>query len=338
MAGTPKTLNSLKQRHDMSKKFLYLALLLTGCVGSVWAQNYPSKPIKMVVPYPAGGAADITARVLGQKMSESMGVPILVDNKPGANGMIGTDAVAKAVPDGYTLLLDASGPLVVNPALYAKVPYDPVKDLIPISQVTTFQYVLVVPASSPISSVAELVTAAKARPGEFSYGSTGVGGGGHLAGELLGLMTGTKLTHAPYKGSAPALADLLGGQLSFTFDTVITSVPQVKAGKLRAYAVSGLKRATSFPQVPTMNELGYKGFDITQFQGLLAPAKTDPAIIARLHQEVLKALKSPDVIARLVTDGGNELVGSSPEEFALQIKNDLARYRKLIKDADIKQE
>jgi tripartite-type tricarboxylate transporter receptor subunit TctC len=322
----------------MNKNILYTAALLAGGIGSAWAQGYPSKPIKMVVPYAAGGAADITARVLGQKMSESLGVPVVVDNKPGANGMIGTDAVAKAAPDGYTLLLDASGPLVVNPALYAKVPYDPVKDLMPISQVTTFQYVLVVPASSPINSVPELVAVAKARPGTLSYGSTGVGGGGHLAGELLGLMTGTKLTHVPYKGSAPALADLLGGQLSFTFDTVITSVPQVKAGKLRAYAVSGPRRAKSFPQVPTMSELGYKGFEITQFQGLLAPARTDPAIIARLHQEVLKALKSPEVIQRLETEGGNELVGSTPGEFASQIQSDLALYRKLIKDADIKQE
>lgn len=322
----------------MNKKILYAAALLAGSIGSACAQGYPSKPIKVVVPYAAGGAADITARVLGQKMSESMGVPVLVDNKPGANGMIGTDFVAKAAPDGYTLLLDASGPLVVNPSLYAKVPYDPLKDLIPISQATTFQYVLVVPAASPINSVQELVAAAKAKPGALSYGSTGVGGGGHLAGELFGLMSGTRLTHVPYKGSAPALADLLGGQLSFTFDTVVTSVPQVKAGKLRAYAVSGPRRAKSFPQVPTMSELGYKGFEITQFQGLLAPAKTDPAIIARLHQEMVKALKSPDVIQRLETDGGNELVGSSPSEFASQIQSDLALYRKLIKDADIKQE
>ena len=323
---------------SMDHKKAGLAVLLMLCLGSAWAQTYPAKPIRLVVPYAAGGAADITARVLGQKMSESLGVPVVVDNKPGANGMIGTDAVAKAAPDGYTLLMDASGPLVVNPAMYTKVPYDPVKDLMPISQVTTFQYVLVVPAASPINSLAELVAAAKAKPGALSYGSTGVGGGGHLAGEMLGLMTGTKLTHVPYKGSAPALADLLGGQLSFTFDTVITSVPQVKAGKLRAYAVSGPKRSTSFPQVPTMSELGYKGFDITQFQGLLAPAKTDPAIIARLHQEVVKALKSPEVIQRLETEGGNELVGSSPSEFASQIKSDLALYRKLIKDADIKQE
>ena len=322
----------------MTKKLFLTAALCLACISSAIAQAWPSKPIKVVVPYPAGGAADITARVLGQKMAESLGVAIVIDNKPGANGMIGTDIVAKAAPDGYTLLLDASGPLVVNPALYAKVPYDTERDLIPISQATTFQYVLVVPAASPITSVPDLVAAAKAKPGTLSYGSTGVGGGGHLAGELLGLMSGTKVTHIPYKGSAPAMADLLGGQLSFTFDPMVTAVPQIRAGKLRAFAVSGPKRAKALPQVPTMDELGYKGFSITQFQGFLAPAHTDAAIITRLHQEVVKAMKSPDVVQRLEIDGGNDLIGNTPAEFAAQIKSDLAMYRKLIKDADIKQE
>ncbi len=322
----------------MTKKILLAATLVMACISSAIAQSWPSKPIKVVVPYPAGGAADITARVLGQKMAESLGVAVVIDNKPGANGMIGTDIVAKAAPDGYTLLLDASGPLVVNPALYAKVPYDTERDLIPISQATTFQYVLVVPTASPITSVPDLVAAAKAKPGTMSYGSTGVGGGGHLAGELLGLMSSTKVTHIPYKGSAPAMADLLGGQLSFTFDPMVTAVPQIRAGKLRAFAVSGPKRAKALPQVPTMDELGYKGFSITQFQGFLAPAQTDPAIIARVHQEVVKAMKSPDVVQRLEIDGGNDLIASSPTEFAAQIKGDLAMYRKLIKDADIKAE
>lgn len=321
----------------MNRKALFL-LLLMAYLGSCWAQTYPIKPIKLVVPYAAGGAADITARVIAQKMSESMGVPIVVDNRPGANGMIGTENVAKAAPDGYTLLLAASGPLVVNPALYAKVPYDPLKDLLPISQVTTFQYVVVVISSSPIGSMQDLVAMAKANPGAISYGSTGVGGGGHLAGEMLGLLTGTKLAHVPYKGGAQAMPDLLGGQLSFTFDAVVTTVPLVQAGKLRAYAVTGPRRAKALPQVPTLDELGYKGFNVTQFQGLLAPANTAPAIIARLHQEVAKAVKSADVIQRLETDGGNELVGNSPSEFATQIKNDLTLYRKLIKDAKIKQE
>jgi tripartite-type tricarboxylate transporter receptor subunit TctC len=322
----------------MRRKILLALALFLACVGAAFAQAYPSRPIRIVVPYAAGGSADITARVLGQKMSQSMGVPIIIDNKGGANGMIGTDVVAKSPPDGYTLLLDASGPLVVNPSLYAKVPYDTLKDFIPISQITTFQYVMVVSDASPIKSLNDLVAAAKAKPGTISYGSTGIGGGGHLAGELFALMSGTKLIHVPYKGSAPALADLLAGQLSFTFDTVITSVPLVRAGKLRAYAVSGPHRAKSLPDVPTLSELGYKGFEITQFQGLLSPAKTDPAIVSRLHQEVVKALKSPDVVQRLETDGGNELVGGAPAEFAAQIQSDLALYRKLIADADIKQQ
>ena len=318
----------------------FTALTLAFCamagLGTVHAQTYPSKPIRMVVPYAAGGNADITARLIARKMSESMGVPILVDNKGGANGMIGTDIVAKAPADGYTLLMDASGPLVINPVLYAQVPYDPLKDLVPISQILTFQYVLVVPQSSPITSLPALIAKAKAQPGTMSYGSTGIGGGGHLAGELLALMSGTSLTHVPYKGSALALSDLLGGHLSFTYDTVITSVPQIEGKQLRAFAVSGPTRAKSLPQVPTMQELGFKGFDITQFVGLLAPAKTDPAIITRLHQEAVKAVKSAEVVQRLEVEGGNQLVGSSPTEFMEQMQRDLALYGKLVKDAKIK--
>ena len=322
--------------------FKAIALLLGAVAllgsGTANAEAYPSKPIRLIVPYAAGGAADITARVVGQKLTERLGVPVVIDNRGGANGSIGTDAVARAAPDGYTLLLVASGPIVVNPTLYQKIPYDPVKDLAPVTQITSYQYALVVPASSPIKSLPELVQAAKASPGKYSYGSTGIGGGGHLAGEMLANMTGTHLTHVPYKGSALALSDLLGGQLSFTFDTVVTTVPQINAGKLRGFAVSGPKRAASLPQLPTMAELGYKGFDITQFQGLFAPAKTDPAIIKRLHDEVVQVLKSPDVVQRLVTEGGNDLVGNTPEEFGRQIKSDLALYGKLIKDANIKAE
>jgi len=316
------------------------ALLLALAVGAgvAHAQPYPSKPIRIVVPYVAGGNADITARTYAQKLGESLGVSVLVDNRPGANGGIGTDAVAKAAPDGYTLLHTASGPIVVNPVLYAKVPYDPVKDFAPVTQVLTFMYVLVVEAASPIKSVGDLAAAAKARPGALSFGSTGIGGGNHLAGELFALMTGTKLTHVPYKGSAAALADLLGGQLSFMFDTPITSVPHLKTGKLRAYAVTGLTRAAALPNIPTLDELGMKGFEITQFQGLLAPAGTDRAIIARLNQETVKALKLPDVIDRLATQGGNEIVGGTPEEFSRLITTQLAQYAKLVKDAGIKPE
>lgn len=323
----------------MNSLHAVLLLALSGFAACANAQlDYPNKPIRLVVPYVAGGAADITARVIGQKLSESLGQTVIVDNKPGANGMLGTDAVAKAAPDGYTLLLTASGPIVVNPVLYARVPYDPVNDLAPISQITSYQYALAVAASSSFQGIPDLIAAARAKPQSISYGSTGIGGGGHLAGVLFAQITGTDMIHVPYKGAAPALADLLGGQISFNFEPVVTAAPQVKAGKLRAFAVSGPKRAPTLPQLPTMMELGFKGFNITQFQGMFAPAKTDPAIIARLHQEIVKAARSADVVRRLVDEGGNELVAGSPPEFARQIKSDLALYGKLIKDAGVKPE
>ncbi len=304
-------------------------------VGEVSAQSYPAKPIRMIVPYPAGGNADITTRLVARRMSESLNTPIVIENRGGANGGIGTELVAKAVPDGYTLLAAASGPIVINPVLLKKVPYDPQKDLAPISQILTFQYVLVTPASSSIKSLDELISQAKARPGSLSYGSTGVGGGGHLAGELLALMSATRLNHVPYKGSAPALADLLGGHLAFTYDTVITSTPLIESGQLRAFAVSGPKRAGSLPRVPTMQELGFKGFEVTQFVGLFAPAGTDATIVARLHQEVVKAIRNDELTQKIEVQGGNELVGSSPAEFAQLISRELEMYDRLIKGANI---
>ncbi|ANN79068.1 Bug family tripartite tricarboxylate transporter substrate binding protein [Bordetella flabilis] len=320
----------------MKKIQAWLGFLLLAIAGSAaHAADYPSKPIRVIVPYVAGGAADITARVIAQKMSMSMGVALVVENKPGANGMIGTDFVAKSAPDGYTLLLDASGPLVVNPALYAKTPYDPVRDFAPITQIASYQYVLVVPRQSSIHSLDDLIAQARAKPGQLSYGSAGVGAGGHLAGELLGLMTGTQLVHVPYKGNAQALTDVLSGQLSFTFDTVVTAAPHIQSGRLRAYAVSGPRRAGVLPDVPTMEELGYKGYAVTQFQGLLAPAGTDPGIIARLHDEAVKAARMPDVVRKLETEGGNDMVAGTPEEFAELIRSDLVRYRKLVEDAHI---
>ena len=314
-----------------------LTALMGVCALSVWAQPsaYPNKPIRMVVPYAAGGNADITARIVARKMAEGLGQPIVIDNKAGANGGIGTDVVAKAAPDGYTLLMVASGPIVINPVLYSKVPYDPIRDLQPISQVLTYQYALVTPAKSPWFKVDDLIAQARQQPGKLSYGSAGVGAGGHLAGEMLASMTGTQLAHVPYKGNAPALADLLGGVLSFTFDTVVTAVPHVRSGALRPLAVSGPKRASALPQVPTLQELGYKDFDITQFVGLMAPAKTDPAIVRRLHEEVLKALKSSEVIERLQLEGGNDLIGSTPEAFAAVIQRELSMYKKLVTDAKI---
>ncbi|HMH17756.1 MAG TPA: tripartite tricarboxylate transporter substrate binding protein [Burkholderiales bacterium] len=298
-------------------------------------QAYPVRAVHLVVPYVAGGNADIFGRTLAQKLGEALKQPFIVENRAGANGGIGTDFVSKATPDGYTLLATANGPITVNPILYARVPYDPVKDFAPVAQCVVYQYVLVMLADSPIKSIAGLVEAARAKPGAVSYGSTGVGGGNHLAGELLALATRTQMTHVPYKGSAPALADLLGGQLTFMFDTVITSVPQIRAGKLRAFAVSSTKRASALPEVPTMQEAGIRDFDISQWQGVLAPAGTSRTIVDRLNLEIVKAMRAADVHERLVTQGGNEIVTGTPEELAALIKGDLRMYAKLVKDAKI---
>ena len=324
---------------NLARLALLALLAIAAMQGPARAQpGYPDKPVRMIVPSAAGGAADITARIVGQKMSEGLGVPVVIDNRGGANGNIGTDAVAKAAPDGYTVLLVASGPIVVNQSLYARLPYDPLKDLAPVTQLTSYQYALVVPAASPITGIPELVRAAKAEPGKISYGSTGIGGGGHLAGELFAGLTGTRMTHVPYKGAALALADLLGGQLSFTFDTVVTAAPQIASGKLRGYAVTGPRRAAALPRLPTMAELGYRDFDVTQFQGILVPAKTDAAIVERLHAEAVKALRAPDVIKRLATEGGYDLVGSSPADFRRLIQTEAASYGRLIKTSGIKVE
>ena len=298
-------------------------------------QAYPNRPVRFICPYVPGGAGDIFSRTIAQKLTEALGQPVVVDNRPGANGGIGTDLVAKAAPDGHTLLMGNSGPLAVNPVLYKKVPYDPVKDFAPITQGTSYMYVLVVPAALPVANLNEFTALLKAKPGQMTYGSTGIGGGNHLSGELFNLMTGTQSIHVPYTGSAAALAALLGGQLNYMFDTVITSVPHLRAGRLRGIGVTALRRASALPEVPTLDELGLKGFELTQWQAVVAPAGTPKPVVDQLYREVVKALKLPDVVERLATQGGNELVGNTPEEFAQVIKNDLAKYAKLVKSAKI---
>jgi len=315
-----------------------LLVMLLSLALPVAAQDYPNKPVRVIVPYAAGGNADIWARVLSQKLSDALKQPFVVENKAGANGGIGTDLVAKSPPDGYTLLAVASGPIVVNPVLYPKVPYDPVRDLAPVAQCVVYQYVLVTRADAPYKTIGDLVAAAKSNPGGLAYGSTGIGGGNHLAAELFGLATGARFNHVPYKGSAPALADLLGGQLAFMFDTVITSVPHVRAAKLRAFAVSSAKRASSLPEVPTMQEAGFAGFDMSQWQGLLVPAGTPRPIIERLNGAIGKAMRAPDVHERIAVQGGNDIVTGTPEDFAALIRADLQRYGKLIRQAKIRAE
>src|SRR6184192_2663258 len=316
----------------MKTVLVSLAVMLAGAAA---AQDYPAKPVRIIVPYVAGGNADIWARTLAQKLTEAMRQSFVVENKPGANRGIGTDFVAKSTADGYTLLAVASGPIVVNPVLYSNVTYDPLKDLVPVAQCAVYQYALVTRSDSPYKTIADLVAAARAKPGGLAYGSTGIGGGNHLAAELFGLATGTRFNHIPYKGSAPALADLLGGQLAFMFDTVITSVPHVRAGKLRAFAVSSAKRASSLPEVPTMQEAGFAGFDMSQWQGVLAPAGTPRPVVQRLNAEIVKAMHAPDVHERIAVQGGNDIVTGTPEEFDVRIRADLERYGKLIREARI---
>ncbi len=316
---------------------LLTAFCLCLLASPLYAQNYPSRPIRFIVPYVAGGAGDIFARTIGQKYYEAMGQTVVVDNRPGANGIIGTDLTAKSPGDGYTIVMGNSAPFVLNPTLYSKLPYDPVKDFAPVTQGTYYGYVLVVQPSLPVKSLPELVAYAKAKPG-MAYGSTGLGGANHLAGEFLSMMTGIKLTHVPYKGSAAALTDVLSGQLPMMFDTPITSIPQLKAGKLRAIGFTGIRRSPQLPDVATFDELGLKGFEVSSWQGILAPAGTPKPIVDRLYREAAKALKMPDVVERLGTQGGNELIGSSPAEFAALIKSEIAKYAKVIKDAGIRVE
>jgi tripartite-type tricarboxylate transporter receptor subunit TctC len=315
-----------------------IAWILLAVTGGVLAQNYPTRPIRFVVPYVAGGAGDIFARTIGQKFFEAMGQTVVIDNRPGANGIIGSDLVAKSPPDGYTIVMGNSAPFVLNPSLYAKLPYDAVRDFAPVTQGTYYAYVLIVHPSVPAKNIQELVAYAKSKPGLLAYGSTGTGSANHLAGEFLAMMTGTRLTHVPYKGSAAALVDVLGGQLPMMFDTPITSLPQLRAGKLRAIGFSGNRRAPQMPEVPTLDELGLKGFEVSSWQAILAPAGTPKPIVDRLYRETIKALKMPDVIERLGAQGGNELVGSTPEQFAVLIKAEIAKYGKVIKEAGIRVE
>lgn len=301
----------------------------------VWAQGYPARPVRLVVPVAAGGAGDIVARTVASKLSEMWGQQVVIDNRPGANTIIGTELAAKAKPDGYTWLLGVQGSLAINPVTYSKLPYDVLNDFDPVTQITNYGYVLVVHPSLPVRTVRELVALAKSRPGELTYGTSGAGGSNHLAGELFRLMARVRLNAIPYKGSAPALTALLSGELSLMFDTLITSIPQLKAGRLRALGVTLSRRSSSLPDVPTIAEAGVPGYRFDAWQSIVVPAGTSREIVNKIHADVVKVLAMPDVRRKLVDEGANELVGSTPEQFAVRIRSDIERYRKLIRDAGI---
>jgi len=315
-------------------KRLFLALL--GALPLLAAADtYPSKPIRFVVPYPAGGPLDTIARLLGQKVSESVKQPVVVDNKPGAGGNIGADAVAKSPADGYTILMGAVATHAINPTLYASIPYDPVRDFIPVTQVASTPNVLVVNPSVPAASVGEFIAYARANPGKLNFGSGSTGSAGHLAGELFKTQAGVEMTHVPYKGAAPAMNDLVGGQIQLMFDNLASSLGQVKAGRVRALAVTTARRTSLAPDLPTIAESGLPGFDINTWFGIFVPANTPREVVERLHAQFTRALALPDVKERMLALGA-EPVGSRPDEFAAYIRAEGEKYARLIKASGAK--
>jgi tripartite-type tricarboxylate transporter receptor subunit TctC len=312
--------------------FGLLALLIAGSPAA--QTTYPEKPIRMIVGFPAGGAPDTVARLVGQKLSEALRQPIVMENATGAGGNIATEKIAKAAPDGYTIGFVVNGQLVINPSLY-KLTYDPVKDFAPISQLTVTPNMLVVNNAVPAKNVQELVKLAKAKPGELTYGSGGTGTGNHMAAELFKSVAGLDITHIPYKGVLAVVPDLLGGRVTMMFSPLPVVLPLVRDGKLRAIAVTSLKRSSSAPEVPTVAESGYPGFEVTIWYGLLAPAGTPPAIIRKLHLEIVKALAQPDLRAKLA-DQGLDPIGNSSDEFSAIIKSEIPLWAKVIKEAGIK--
>lgn len=300
-----------------------------------FAQGYPNKPVRMVVPFPPGGTTDILARAVGQKLSEAWGQQVVIDNRPGAGGNIGTDLVAKAPADGYTLLMGTVGTQAINASLYAKLPFDPVKDFAPVTLVASVPNVLVVNKTIPSNSVKELIALAKSKPGQLNFASSGNGTSIHLAGELFKSMTGISMTHIPYKGSAPALTDLIGGQTNMMFDNLPSSMQHIKSGTLRALAVTSAKRSPALPDVPTVAESGVPGFEASSWFGVLAPAGTPKEIVAKINADIVKALAAPDIKERLSGQGA-EPVGNSPEQFAAYIKTEIVKWAKVVKDSGAK--
>ena len=295
------------------------------------AENFPSRPVRMIVPYAAGGGADIVGRLIAQRLSEDWRQQVVIDNRAGASGNIGTEIAARAPADGHTLLL--IGPNhTVNVSLYSKLAFDPLKDFAPVSLVTSAPYLLVVNAAVPINSVKDLIVLAKARPGKILYGSAGNGTAGHLGMELIKTMAGIDMVHIPYKGSTPVLTDLLAGQVSVAFDNVLSSASHVKAGRLRAIAVSTLKRSSAMPDVPSVAEAGLPGFEVTVWQGILAPAGTPKPIVDMLNAAIVSALKRPDMKERMAAHGA-EVIGSTPQAFASFMRSDLVKWAKVVKDS-----
>jgi tripartite-type tricarboxylate transporter receptor subunit TctC len=300
----------------------------------VIAQDFPTRPLRMIVPWAPAGAADILARTLSQKMAEHWNQQVVVDNRPGANGVIGTELAARAPADGYTLLMGATGPNSVLPSLVAKLPYDALKDFAPVSLVATTTYVLSVNPSLPVNSVKDLIAYAKSKPGQLTFGSPGAGTPNHLSGEMFKAATGIDMQHVPYKGSAPVITDIMGGQITLAFENIAPVLPHIKSGRLKALAISASKRSALLPDIPTVAESGFPGFQAVGWFGVLAPAGTPHDAIARLNAETVRVLKLADVRERL-SGLGAEIIGSTVEDFATFEKSEIEKWAKVVKSANV---
>jgi len=313
------------------------AVLVFATVSAAFGQAYPSKPVRLIVPFPPGGAVDFYARVVQEPLSEALGQPVVIDNRAGASGMIGADLVAKAAPDGYTLLLGNIASLAINVGIYPKMAYDPARDFTPIMRTVDVNYVLVVHPSVPANTVGELVAYARANPGKLSYGSAGSGSMPHLSTELLKSLTGTDLVHVPYKGCGPMVTDLLGGSVQIVIGDQANLMPHVKTGRLRALAVASPKRSVIYPELPTVAEAGFAGYQATAWQGLVGPAGLPSDIVKRLNETLAKVMAIPAVRQRLV-EGGLDPVPDTPEEFGRFIRAEIVKWSKVARDVGAKAE
>jgi tripartite-type tricarboxylate transporter receptor subunit TctC len=317
-------------------KCLTLAAALAGvfAMNAAGADDYPSHPIKLIVPFAPGGAADAIARIIGKRVSETIGQPMVIENRGGAGAIIGTEDVHKADPDGYTLLLGQAGPISINPGVYKSLPYDPEKDFAPITMTTDYPYVLVVNAKLPVKTFQDFIAMVKAKPGEYNYGTTGVGSSNQLVTELLSSRAGLKMVHVPYRGTALAVADLLAGQVTMVFSDPVSALPHLQAGTLRALAVTTKQRSSVAPDVPTIAESGYPGFEAIAWHGILAPANTPAPIIDKLHDQIVAALNDPPTKALIVAQS-IQIVGDTPKEFAAFIKQDIAQWKAVAIQANV---
>ena len=300
-----------------------------------FAQAYPSKPIRYIVPFPAGGGQDLVVRALAPRMSEALGQTVIVDNRPGAATMVGAELAAKSPPDGYTVFNGSNTTLAINPNLYSKVPYDPLKDFVAVTQIASLPNLLVVHPSLPVRTVKDLATLARNRPGQLNYGSSGTGTPAQLAGVMFGDEAHAKLVHVPYRGSSQALTALISGETQMMFGSMTSTLPFVKSGRLRAIAVTGAKRSLAAPEVPTVAEAAFPGFEAVTWYGLFVPAGTPAAIVSKLNAEVVKILRAPDFRDWLVAQGADS-VGSTPDELAAFVKTELVKYAKIVKDSGMR--